>query len=98
LGGKVFELSSPIFCLKTKKTFGKNMELAGIFDRKFGRFLANLWPFEIQKIWDFLYFGANLATFFSFKMRFWAKLVLEPLKIGFLILFTGPEDGLYINF
>jgi hypothetical protein len=25
---------------------------------------ANLWLFEIQKIWDFHYFWANLATFF----------------------------------
>ena len=33
------------------------------------------------------YFWVDLATFFSYKMRFWAKLVLEPLKMGFLILF-----------
>ena len=34
------------------------------------------------------YFWANLATFF-FKIRFWAKLVLEPLKMVFLTLFRS---------
>ena len=55
---------------------------------------ADLCIFEIQKIWDFQYFWANLATFF-FKMRFWAKLVLELLKMFFLRFFRPAEDGLY---
>ena len=43
------------------------MKLAEIFDGQFGRFVpipANLWLFEIQKIWNFHYFWANLATLF----------------------------------
>jgi hypothetical protein len=41
-------------------------EQAGTFDMLIGQF----WPiFEIQKIWNFQYFWANLATFF-FKIGF----------------------------
>jgi hypothetical protein len=53
------------------------MELARIFDRQFGRFWsipANLWPFEIQNIWDFQYFLGKFGNLFFFKMRFLAKL------------------------
>ena len=39
-----------------------------------------LWLWKIQKIW------ANFATFF-FKIRFWTKLVLEPLKLFFSDIF-----------
>ena len=88
-GGKVFRISPSFLVLKQKQHFGKSMELAGIFDDQFGRFgpiPANLWLFEIQKICDFQCFWANLATFF-FKMRFWAKLVLESLKMVFLRFF-----------
>jgi hypothetical protein len=52
--------------LEQKKSFGESMELAGIFDKQFGRFWpipANLWPFEIQKIWGFSLF---LGTFGNF--------------------------------
>ena len=48
----------------------------------------HLWLWEIQKIWDFQYFWANFATFF-FKIRFWKKLVLEPLKMVFLTFFRS---------
>ena len=81
------------FVLEQNFFFGESIELAGIFDIYVGRFwliLAHLLLFEIQKIGVFQYFWAKLATLF-FKTRFWAKLVLELLKMGFL----GPEDGLY---
>jgi hypothetical protein len=35
------------------------------------------WPFEIQKIWDFQYFWANLVTFVFFKTQFWANKILS---------------------
>jgi hypothetical protein len=40
------------------------MELAGIFERQFGRFWPICGYFEIQKIWDFQYFWTNLTAFF----------------------------------
>ena len=84
-----------------KGPFGEGGKVFGIspsiFDSQFGWFWpisANLWLFEIQKIWDFQYFWANLANFF-FKMRFWAKLVLQTLKMDFLRLF---RPMIYIHF
>ena len=59
---------------------------------------ADLWLFEIQKVRYFQYFWANLPTFF-FKMRFWAKLVLESLKMDFLRLFRSWRlEMVYIDF
>jgi hypothetical protein len=71
--------------LEQKKIFGKSMELAEIFDDQFGRFgpiPANLWPFEIQKICDFQYFWANLATFF-FQNAILGEIGPRIIKNGF---------------
>jgi hypothetical protein len=54
--------------LEQTKLFGEILEQArsfGIQINHFWSILANLWFFEIQKIWDFQYFWANLATFFQ---------------------------------
>ena len=80
-GGKIFGIFSWIFGFGTQKNFGKTLGQSRCFGIIIGRFRplsAILWLREIQKIWDFHYFWANLATFF-FKIRFWPKLVLEPL-------------------
>ena len=60
----------------------------GIIIGQFRPLPSILWLCEIQKICDFQFLGANLATCF-FKIRFGAKLVLEPLKMVFLILFRS---------
>jgi hypothetical protein len=53
--------------LSQQKNSGKNVEQAETFDMLIGQFR----PFyEIQKIWDFQYFWANLATFFLSKFDF----------------------------
>ena len=74
-----------------EKNFGKTLWQSRCFGIIIGQFRP-LPPIlslcEIQKIWDFQYFWANLATFF-FKIRFWTKLVLEPLKMFFLTLFRS---------
>ena len=87
-GGKVFGIFPSIFCVRTKFFFWWKYEASRNFWWVIRPILTNLWLFEIQKIWDFQYFWANLATFF-FKMRFWAKVVLEPLKMCFLRLFRS---------
>ena len=50
---------------------------------------AILWLWEIQKIWGFQYFWANLVIFF-FKIRLLDQIsLLEPLKMVFLTLFRS---------
>ena len=80
-GVRFLEYFHEFLGLEHKKNFGKNLGQSRCFGIIIGRFrplLASLWLREIQKIWDFHYFWANLATFF-FKIQFWPKLVLEPL-------------------
>ena len=80
-GGKIFGYFHEFLGLEHKKNFGKTLGQSRCFGIIIGRFrplLAILWLREIQNIWDFHYFWANLATFF-FKIQFWPKLVLEPL-------------------
>jgi hypothetical protein len=84
-GGSIFWIISWIFGSGPTKKSDKNLEQAGTFNVLIGRF---------RPIYGFLkskkseYFWANLATFF-FKIGFWAKLVLEVLKMGFLRLFRS---------
>ena len=82
-----------------KKIFGMTLGQSQCFEIIIGQFRplpTILWIWEIQKIWNFQYFWANLATFF-FKIRFWTKLVLESLNMVFLTFFRSwtSEDGLY---
>ena len=74
-----------------KKIFVMTLGQSRCFEIVIGQFRplsAILWIWEIQKIWNFQYFWANLATFF-FKIRFWTKLVLESLNMVFLTFFRS---------
>ena len=70
------------------------MEKVGTFGIQIGRFWlisAILWLFEIQKIWDFQYFWANLATFF-FQNAILSKIGPRTIKNEDCL---GTKDGLY---
>ena len=71
--------------LEQKMFIGKALDQAGTFGIQIGRFWpisANLWLFEIQKICDFQYFWANLATFF-FQNAILGKIGPRIIKNGF---------------
>ena len=83
----------------SQKNYGKNFEQAGTFDVLIGRFRpipAILCFFEIQKIWDFQYFWANLATLF-FQNAILSKIGPRPIKNGFSKIVWVLKMG-YINF
>ena len=93
LGGGVsfLEYFHEFLGLGHKKIFGMTLGQSRCFEIVIGQFRplpAILWIWEIQKIWNFQYFWAILATFF-FKIRFWTKLVLESLNMVFLTFFRS---------
>jgi hypothetical protein len=75
--------------LDRQKNSGQNLKQVGTFDVLIGRFRqipVILCFCEIQKIWDFHYFWANLVKFF-FKMRFWEKIGPRTIKNVFSDIF-----------
>ena len=67
-GGKFLEYFHEFLGLGHKKIFGMTLGQSQCFEIIIGQFRplpAILWIWEIQKIWNFQYFWANLATFFS---------------------------------
>ena len=90
-GGSFLKYFHEFLGLGHKKNFGKTLGQRWCFGIIIGQFRplpAILWFGEIQKIRDFQYFWANLATFF-FKIQFWTKLALEAFKMIFLTFFRS---------
>ena len=87
-GGDFWGIFSWIFGFGTQKKFWEDFEVKAMFWDNYRPIPAILWLCEIQKIWDFQYFWANLATLF-FKIQFGAKLDPEPLKMISLTFFRS---------
>ena len=87
-GGDFFGIFSWIFGFGRQKKFWKDFGAKPMLWHNYRPIPDIFWFGEIQKIRDFQYFWANLATFF-FKIQFWTKLALESLKMIFLTFFRS---------